>query len=121
MGGGMMKRVYVAGPYSADNVLDVLRNIGRGEKMAAILFREGFAPFCPWHDKSYVMDMPDRDFTVEQFYDFSMAWLDVSEAVFLLPNWHKSKGTLSEVERAKELGLPFFHTLADIIRWRDEL
>ena len=30
-----MKRVYVAGPYSADNVLQVLQNIGRGEATAA--------------------------------------------------------------------------------------
>jgi len=30
-----VKRVYVAGPYSADNVLQVLQNIGRGEATAA--------------------------------------------------------------------------------------
>ena len=54
-----MIKVYVAGPYSADNVIDVLKNIGRGEKMCSQLFQDGFAPFCPWHDKSYVIDEHD--------------------------------------------------------------
>jgi hypothetical protein len=87
--------------------------------MCASLFRQGFAPFCPWHDKSYVTDNPHGSFTVEQFYEFSMAWLDVSDAVFLLPDWKKSKGTLAEVERAKELGLPIFTSLTKLIEWRD--
>jgi hypothetical protein len=40
-----MIRVYVAGPYSADNVLDVLKNIGRGQQACARLFQgERFRP-----------------------------------------------------------------------------
>jgi hypothetical protein len=112
-----MKRVYVAGPYSADNVLDVLRNIGRGEKVCAELFSLGLAPFCPWHDKSYVTDKPHYDFTVQQFYDYSMAWLEVSDAVLLIGDWQSSKGTLAEIERAEELGIPVFEHFSDLIDW----
>lgn len=111
-----MKRIYVAGPYSADNVLDVLKNIGRGEKCCAKLFKLGYAPFCPWHDKSYVMEYCDSSFTVEQFYDFSMAWLEVSDAVLLIPGWKNSKGTLLEIERAKELGIPVFYNINQLTR-----
>jgi hypothetical protein len=39
-----MIKVYVAGPYSADNVVDVLKNIGAGEHMAGQLFQDGYAP-----------------------------------------------------------------------------
>jgi nucleoside 2-deoxyribosyltransferase len=109
-----MKRIYVAGPYSADNVLDVLRNIGRGEKVCAELFELGYAPFCPWHDKSYVTDNPDGDFTVQKFYDYSMAWLEVSDAVVLVGDWRKSKGTMKEIERAKELGIPVYTSVFDL-------
>ena len=112
-----MKRIYVAGPYSADNVLDVLKNIGRGEKVCAELFSLGFAPFCPWHDKSYVTDMPESNFTVKLFYDFSMAWLEVSDAVLLIQGWEESKGTLAEIGRAKELGIPVFVNIKDVINW----
>lgn len=116
-GDEQMKRVYVAGPYSADNVLDVLKNIGKGEKVCAELFHLGYAPFCPWHDKSYVTDRPYSDFTVEQFYQFSMAWLEVSDAVFVIPGWEKSKGTLMEIERAKELNIPIFYHMMNLIEW----
>ena len=61
--------------------------------------------------------MPESDFTVEQFYNFSMAWLEVSDAVFLLNGWEKSKGTLAEIERAKELGIPFFDNLPGLVDW----
>lgn len=109
-----MKRIYVAGPYSADNVIDVLKNIGRGHQVCAELFAMGYAPFCPWHDKSFVTDNPDHDFTVEQFYQYSMAWLEVSDGILLIGDWQKSKGTLAEVKRAKEIGLPVFYHIEQI-------
>lgn len=110
-----MIRVYVAGPYSADNVLDVLKNIGRGEKACAELFAKGYAPFCPWHDKSYVIDNPEADFKVSQFYAYSLAWLEVSDAVVLLPGWERSKGTIAEVDRAEQLGIPVYYSVAELL------
>ena len=115
-----MKRVYVAGPYSADNVLEVLRNIGRGEDMATYLFSVGFAPFTPWHDKDFVIRSFETDFSVQDFYDYSMAWLEVSDAVLLVGDWEKSKGTLAEIVRAKELNIPVFDGLRGLLEWRDE-
>ena len=112
-----MKRIYVAGPYSANNVIDVLKNIGRGEKACARMFELGFYPFCPWHDKTYVMEMCASDFTVDQFYRFSMAWLEVSDAVYLIDGWSESQGTLSEIMRAKELGIPVFENEQALIDW----
>lgn len=112
-------RVYVAGPYSADNVLDVLKNIGRGEKLCATLFVMGFSPFCPWHDKSYVIDCFDTEFTVEQFYKHTMAWLEVSDCVLVLPGWASSTGTIAETNRAIELGKPLFYSIEELVIWRD--
>jgi hypothetical protein len=100
------KRVYVAGAYSADNVVDVLRNIGRGEWYAAKIFMMGLAPFCPWHDADYVVKNWDQPLSVDMFYNYSMAWLEVSDVVFLVPGWEESKGTAAEIERARELGIP---------------
>ena len=101
-----MIKVYVAGAYSADNIINCLKNIGRGEHYSAELFMRGYAPFCPWHDADYVIKNWDKDFTVRQFYDYSMAWLDVSDVVYLVPGWENSKGTLAEIERAKQLNIP---------------
>ena len=115
-----MIRVYVAGAYSADNVVDVLQNIGRGEYVAAKLFAQGFAVFCPWHDKDFCIKLPNENFTVKQFYDYSMAWLEVSEAVYLVRGWENSKGVKAEIERARELKIPVFNCLAGLLSWRRE-
>lgn len=113
----VMKRIYVAGPYSADNVLDVLRNIGRGEDICTRLFDLGFAPYDPWHDRKYVMNNPNGNFTVHKFQDNSMEWLEVSDAVLLVEGWESSKGTLVEIERAKELGIPVFYNVYELLVW----
>lgn len=110
-----MHRIYVAGPYSANNVLDVLKNIGRGEKVCAELFSLGFAPFCPWHDKSYITDRPDGQFTIQQFYDYSIAWLEVSNAVLVLGGSENSKGSQAEIKRALELNIPVFYSIEVLV------
>lgn len=112
-----MKRIYVAGAYSADNVIDMLKNIGRGEHWSAEIFLRGFAPFCPWHDKQFVTDNYNYDFTVDQFYEYSLAWLMVSDAVFLVPGWENSKGTQKEIEIAVKNGIPVFDSLEMLIKW----
>ena len=99
-----MKKVYIAGAYSDDNVLGVLKNIGRGEYWASTLFQLGFAPFTTWHDKDFVIKHWRNDFTVEMFYNYSIEWRLVSDCVFIVPNvdglrnWENSKGTLKEIE-----------------------
>lgn len=114
-----MIKVYVAGPYSADNVLDVLRNIGRGEQLAAELFQMGFAPFVPWHDKDFVIKQPEGNFEVGIFYKYSMEWLRVSDCVLVLPGYTKSKGTLAEIAEAERLNIPVFYSIDElnIYKW----
>ncbi len=110
-----MKRVYVAGAYSADNVVDVLKNIGRGETYAAKIFLMGFAPFCPWHDKDYVIKNWNQEFTVKMFYEYSLAWLEVSDVLFLVPGYENSKGTIAEIEKATVLRIPIVHSFDELI------
>lgn len=111
-----IRKIYVAGAYSANNVIGVLRNIGRGQQACARLFAMGFSPFCPWHDRSFITDRPDDTFTVEQFYRYSMDWLEVSDAVLVLPNSGHSKGTQAEIAQAKEWGIPVFYDAGDLPR-----
>lgn len=109
-----MKRIYLAGAYSADNVIGVLKNIGRGEFYAAQIFKKGYYPFCPWSDRIFVQLNFEVDFNVEMFYRYSMAYLEVCELMFLVPGWEESKGTLKEIERAKELGIRIITDLEDL-------
>jgi hypothetical protein len=97
-------RIYVAGSYSADNVIDVLKNIQRGTAYCARLLKEGHTPFCPWLD--YQFHFYEPTLTVEDYYRYSMGWLEVSEMVHVLPGSENSKGTSKEIARAVTLGIP---------------
>jgi len=110
-----MKRVYVAGAYSADNVLDVLKNIGIGEEMGAKLFALGYAPFVPWHDKDFILRRPDDEFNVSEFYAYSLAWLEVSDAMLVLPGYESSAGTLNEIQFAKKREIPVFYGIENFL------
>lgn len=117
-----MIKVYVAGAYSDNNVLGVLKNIGRGQHYAAKLFMDGFAPFTPWHDKEFVIENWDKEFTVKQFYDYSMEWLYASDCVFVLPNheglrdWQQSSGTLKEIAEAENMGIPVYYSYEELLQ-----
>ena len=109
-----MKRIYVAGPYSADNVIDVLRNIRNGIEASQQVFMQGYAPFCPWLDYHFVlMDFGDA-LTLDDFYQYSMAWLDVSDGLLVLPGYETSKGTLAEIKRAERLNIPVYYDIDDV-------
>ena len=99
-----MKRIYIAGPYSADNPVDVFNNIREGLKVSARILKEGNAPFAPWLDWQFQMFEPSL--VVEDYYRYSMAWLEASDEILVLPGWETSKGTRAELERAKELKIP---------------
>ena len=121
-----MKKIYIAGPYNDNNVLGVLRNIGRGEYWAAELFKDGFAPFCPWFDKAFVISNFFEEFTVEQFRAYSMEWLRVSDAVFVVPDYPGMKksidsdGTFEEIKEAERLGIPVFYGYKELIDWKNK-
>jgi hypothetical protein len=112
-----MKRVYVAGAYSASNVLQVFENMRKGIQLTIQVWQAGYAPFCPWLDYQFNISRHNEDKpNVQNFYDYSMAWLEVSNAVLVVPDSEASVGTQKEIERAKELGIPVFHTMADLMR-----
>ncbi len=109
------KRVYVAGAYSADKVLDVFRNMNRGIRLSTQVFLMGYAPFSPWLDYHFALSARldlDEDISLEHYYDYSMAWLEASDAVIVVLENHKqSRGTQHEIARAEELGIPVFFSL----------
>ena len=96
-------RIYVAGKYSDDNIISCLDNIREGIKVCAKILKDGNEPFCPWLDYKFQFF---EELKVEDYYRYSMAWLEVSEELWILPNYETSRGTLAEIKRAKELNIP---------------
>ena len=101
-----MKRIYIAGAYSADNVLEVLGNIRRGISAAVWALLHGYAPFCPWLDFLFFLQNDGKIISVEEIKAYSMAWLEASDEVWVLPDSSASIGTQAEIKRAKELNIP---------------
>ena len=94
--------------------MDVLRNIRNGIEVSQQVFMQGYAPFCPWLDYHFVlMDFGDG-LTLQDFYDYSIAWLLVSDGMLVLPGWEKSTGTIAEIEYAKLHNIPIFYDIDDI-------
>lgn len=115
-----MKRVYVAGPYSADNVLDVFANMRRGMKLSVEVRQMGFAPFSPWMDFYYFLLNEADAFDLQNCYRYSLAWLEVSDAIIFTPDWEKSYGARKEHEFAVKNNIKIFYTLTGLASWEDK-
>jgi len=114
-----MKRVYVAGAYSADNVIDVQANMRRGLRLSVLVLEANMAPFAPWLD--FVLGLLSP-VSLNQYYDYSMAWLEAADAVLVVPeNAEQSKGTQAEISRALEIGIPVFWNVSELKQWRDQV
>jgi len=115
-----MIKVYIAGPYSSDNVLGVLGNIAAGMRMASKLLQKGFAVFCPWTDHQLFFQLREGEsVSLEVIQEHSMEWLKVADAVLVLQGYHASKGTLAEMKVAYSMDKPVFFNPCELYRWAE--
>ncbi len=107
-----MKRIYIAGPYSGSNVIEILDNIRKGMKLATQVFLKGYSPFCPWLDFHFQLMLHEGEtLSVDDYYRYSIDWLEVSDAMLVLPNSENSKGVQMELKVAKEMYIPIFYSI----------
>jgi hypothetical protein len=107
-----LKRVYIAGAYSADNVLGVLDNIRKGIRWGTKVLLAGHAPYVPWLDfQLFLMLRGEENLSVENFYNMSTKWLEVSDVMFMTPGWENSVGSKMEKTRAESLGIPIVYDI----------
>lgn len=110
-----MKRIYIAGAMSNSDCVEFLMNLNRGIRASVKLVLKGYAVFSPFIDFQYFLNLrKDEEITGKMIKDNSTAWLEVSDAVLVLPNWENSKGTIAEIARAKELNIPVFYSMEEL-------
>lgn len=101
-----MKRVYVAGPISGDT-MTFLANVRRGIKASVKLIKQGYSVFSPFLDFQFNLCAgAGEELTKEEYQAHSMAWLEVADEIHVLKGWERSAGTIAEIKRAEELGIP---------------
>ena len=110
-------RIYIAGAYSADNVISILDNIRIGMRAATEVLLLGHSPFCPWLDFHFQLMLRNNEtLTVKQYYKYSMDWLEVSDIVYVCHYSPDSKGTQAEIDKAVELGIPVVGGSLEILK-----
>lgn len=99
------RRVYVAGPMTGY----AEKNFPAFEEMSEKLISLGFIPINPARNED---NLHERwaDFMKPDLVDMLYC-----SAIVTLPGWEKSKGATMEVNLAKELEIPVFHSAEDII------
>ena len=113
-----MTRLYIAGAISDPSLITALDNIRRGARLSAEALLAGFAVFSPFIDFQLFLALRDGESIPKPVIQAqSMAWLDVSDAVLLVPGWENSGGTRREIERAEQLGIPVFVNLDGVMLW----
>lgn len=116
-----MLKVYVAGKYSANNVIDVLKNIGQGNKVCAELFALGFAPFSPWTDSEFILNNPTAYFALDAFYEYSITWLSVSDIMLVISGRNTSTGVKNEIQFCKDNNIPIVYSIEDLLQYQEFL
>jgi len=110
-----MLKIYVAGAYSANDILTVLDNMRRGMRAATEVLLAGYSPFVPFFDYHFQLMLREGEtLTVEDYYRYSIAWLPVCDAMLVLSGSEYSKGTIQEIIVAKELGIPIYYSLEEL-------
>jgi len=98
-----MKLIYVSGPYRAPHLSGVLNNIRVAEDWANELWKLGLAVICPHKNTAFmdgVIDPVDSDRDAESIIRGDLEMIRRCDAIFMLPNWQKSKGAKVELAEA---------------------
>ncbi len=103
-------RVYIAGPLTRG---DQGANAHRAMEVWDLLWRMGFAPYCP-HWSLLQNLLAPRPYA--EWMEHCLVWVGHCQALLRLPG--ESPGADDEVSEAERLNIPVFYELEDLITWR---
>jgi hypothetical protein len=107
-----VKKAYIAGALNADNAVDYLNNRHRMLDYANKIRKLGYYIYPP----ALLDELASMfgDWSYEDLFDNSVAFLEVCDVMFLTPGWENSKGTKLEIEIAQELNIPIYENLEEL-------
>ncbi len=107
-----MVKVYISGPITAPTEDEIRANVERADAAGRALAAAGYNPFIPhkqtqgWHATT--------SFTREQYLALDFDWLQLCQAIYMLPGWEESLGALAEYEEALRLGIPVVRSIDEL-------
>jgi len=119
-------RVYIAGPLSPKGLwnpnlaIDYLLNVRNMVESGKQCLMAGLSPFVPGIDFNFFLNLRHGEEITEQMIkDYSIDWLLACDCVLLLDKWWVSNGTLAEMDIAREHHIPMFHSVQEIVDWKN--
>ncbi len=110
-------RIFISGPITPRGIrpdcgnhpaAEYIFNIQDMVFLANQLMKKGWAPYCPGVDfLNFFLSKP-ADALGEIIYEVDLSWLEVSDAILMLPRWEHASGCQKEYSRAVELGMPIY-------------
>lgn len=94
-----MRVAYIAGPYRANTIADVVRNIRFAESYAVKYWKLGFAVICP-HMNTALFDGHAED---SVWLAGGLELLRRCDVLVMIPGWQRSSGSIEELKLAEEL------------------
>lgn len=106
-------RIYIAGPYTSDNPHQVKENIEFARRVCALFIEAGHVPYCPHtHTAQFEELFPDIEY--DAYLQHGLKMQRMCDCLFVLPRWQESKGTMQEVEQAKNWMQICYFRMADV-------
>ena len=103
-----MKIVYISGPYTGADYLDIDRNIAKAREAAAWLAKHGVGFFCP-HLHSAHFEAITPTVPASFWYELDIRFLYGCGALVLLDGWASSAGAAKEKAIAEKYEIPIFN------------
>ncbi len=104
--------LFIAGAYMNSDSNKIERNIKLAEEHSITLWNRGYKVFCPHLNTCHFEVKAKAD--EKAYREFDLRMLQYCDAVFALPNWEESEGAKAEIEEARRLGKPVFHSLDEL-------
>ena len=107
-----MKVIYVAGPFGANNDIEIQLNIASARKIGLETAKRGWSPIIPHSntggfEKASIKSDPGE--TLSFWYEATALLLTKCDALVLCLGWESSVGTLAELNQAGEMGIPVYY------------
>ena len=116
-------RIYIMGPLTAkkadgtDDAWEISKNVARAVEVGKGLFLKGHWVYCPhaqtqgwFREEAPAFGSYER---VVTHHDI-LGWIRLCDALFRLPGWQKSRGSIMEGVAAGHMGLLTYDDLEDV-------